>query len=210
VKYILDPSDHQYYREDGIKVPGVSEILKKSGIVDMSYMQENAPQLLEASQKKGTDIHRMLELYDKGIEDEESRKLEFEYGSYLDVWKDFLEQEKGAIQTRFIEYTFGNETLGFAGTLDRVIVINGHWAILDIKTGSKQKHHALQLAAYKFLLDHDRSDGAFGFVYKRYSVYLKEDGYKLAKYESNLDEPAFIGALNIVKWKETRQMTAVK
>ena len=93
-----------------------------------------------------------------------------------------------------IEKPFYNLEHGFAGTIDRVGILNGRRVVADIKTGQIQKWWPVQVAGYSILSGVDEN----------MTVRLKDCGsYKVYHY----DEPekykdVFVAALAINKFKE--------
>ena len=77
-------SDHSYWF-DGIRVPGVSEIIEGAGLTDPNAQKYYT----KFHADRGTAVHKACELYDKGILDEDS--LDPEVVGYLEAYKKFTE-----------------------------------------------------------------------------------------------------------------------
>ena len=86
----------------------------------------------------------------------------------------------------------------FAGTIDRVVVIDGELWIIDIKTTSSiHPHVGVQLAAYVAL-----SEGYYGGTYRRAALQLRGDGsFKVTEFSSWNDETCFNALLGIYHWQ---------
>lgn len=129
------------------KGPGFYEWLKKTG--------EDADEIRDEAGDKGSRVHRFTEAYDNG---EEVNLLD-EYGNTNCKMIEWAMFEKYIeFRTRFnveIEHTelhMVNPLLGYGGTLDRAIKLNGKRYRIDIKTGNGiYNHFWLQLAAYEKL-----------------------------------------------------------
>ena len=172
------------YECNGKKYPGVTQILKDCGLIDITwYTQETA--------MKGTYVHECLKLLDENVP-----LVMLDIGSdiegYIDAYLQFKKDTDYKILQ--IERPYIDKDLRFAGTPDRICAINGADCILDIKTGTKQEWHGLQLSGYKFLL------GEGSFLLR--ALYLNNNGkYKLESYKDLEYRNIFISALSIYHWK---------
>jgi hypothetical protein len=119
-------------------------------------MGEEADTIRDEAGRRGSIVHSLTERYDAG---EEITLLteHGEIGYKLNEWAmferyvdfrnchqfDILHNEFNVISTK----------LGFAGTIDRVIILNGKNYLVDIKTSNAvHEFYWLQLQAYKRLL----------------------------------------------------------
>jgi len=190
---IFDPESHIYRYGEKI-VPSVTQVLEEVGISDFSMVPKN---FMESAQKLGTDVHSLLELYDKNELDYDS--ISDQVAPYLPAWVNFLESSKSEIIE--IELKVGCEKYGYAGTLDRVLKINGRLAILDIKTGMKSPGHGVQTSAYGNAYFTDRR-----VKYDRYTWYVdKSHTWKLVKNDNPNDLNVFLGALTVCKFKRSNK-----
>ena len=163
-------SDHSYWY-DGVRVPGVSEIIDGVGLMDPAAKQHYTKFYAD----RGTAVHKATELYDKGTLDESS--LDPEIVGYVEAYKKFVaEHDPTWVE---IEKRGFNKQLFYAGTLDRAGFLNEAGAVvLDIKTGQKAKWHVIQLALYAMLLVQNQNPNL-----KLYGLYLKGNSiYKLVDY----------------------------
>jgi hypothetical protein len=83
--------------------------------------------------------------------------------------------------------------LGYTGTMDRVVRVNGVDIALDIKTGKIQRWTGVQLAAY------DLASGVTN--QERWGVQLGKDGeFKLVIYKDADDYATWLAALKVYKF----------
>ena len=137
----LTIDDQHVYRLDGNVVPGVNEILQDCGLVNTQYIK---PVYAE----RGKALHKACHLLDLGELDWSS--VPEEYLPFIEnyiAWK----QQTGAkiLESEVMLY---HSILGFAGTLDKIVDIDGEIGVVDLKFGQHMKHYPLQLTAYGYLL----------------------------------------------------------
>lgn len=131
--------DDHVYRIDGRIVPSVTQVIK--GGARTYYTAGSA--------ERGHRVHAATVMYDAGDTDVESYP-EYLKG-YVKAWAEFR-KDSGFTPTLVECMGAGVEEEGhFAGTIDRIGVINGRWVTLDIKSGGAEKGHLLQLAGYWLL-----------------------------------------------------------
>jgi hypothetical protein len=122
-----------YYFVDGIRVPSVSEIIKKHANKFNVYddYKNVDPEILRLAALKGTRLHKEIEDY----EINGNTYYSTEFNNYLRLKKrlnfEVLENEK-----IILLYNSNGKVVG-AGRLDMVIKINEELAILDIKRTSR-------------------------------------------------------------------------
>jgi len=181
----LDPETHTYLC-DGVVYPSVTQILQDEGFIDATWFTEYA-------RDRGTLVHRITHWYDTGELDMES--VDPALGGYLEGWIRF--REESGFDPQIIERPLASHTHRFAGTPDRIGVLNGDLAIPDIKSGAVQAWTGLQLAGYEIL---------YGQRVNRFGVQLTEDGkYKLIPFTDRNDRGVFMAALSTWWWKECNQ-----
>jgi hypothetical protein len=147
--------------QSGNYLPSVTTILdcypKTSAFYDwLKKVGEDADTIRDEAGDRGSIVHKLTERYDAG----EEVKLISETGSIdykLVEWAMFERyvefRRRFRINIIHSELHLLSDSLGFAGTLDRVIEFNGRLLILDIKTSnSLYDHYWLQMAAYEKLL----------------------------------------------------------
>ena len=180
---------HKYFVDD-IDTVCVSRILAAGGFSDFSKVRQN---ILEASQFKGTAIHKTTELFDKNTLEES--KLAQGNISYLAGWKKFLKKYDLSFQPDEIEIPLYSEFWGFCGTPDRFRIKDRD--IFDIKTGGMYPATALQMAAYQILVEEN-----YGIkIKRRIGIQLTPNGYNPIEYKSPKDRSVFLGAVGSYYWK---------
>lgn len=181
----LDPETHTYAC-DGVVYPSVTQILKDEGFIDATWFTDYA-------RDRGILVHRITHWYDTDELDMES--VDPALGGYLEAWIRF--REESGFDPQIIEQSLASHTHRFAGTPDRVGILNGNLAIPDIKSGAIQPWTGLQLAGYEVL---------YGQRVNRFGVQLTDDGkYKLIPFTDRNDRGVFLAALATWWWKEANQ-----
>jgi|ERR1051325_1165204 hypothetical protein len=151
-----------YLTESGNYVPSVTTILdcypKPPSFYDwLKKVGEDADTIRDEAGDRGSTVHKLTELYDEGVEvnliDEETGRIDYKLIEWA-MFERYVEFRRRFPATIIhSELHLLSDKLGFAGTLDRVIELNGRTLIIDIKTSnSLYDHFWLQMAAYKQLL----------------------------------------------------------
>lgn len=188
----FDDATHTYTL-DGVKVPGVTSIIEPI----RPDFDRVPPDVLERKRQLGTAVHLACELDDDG----ELEACDAVLLPYLQAWQKFR-ADTGA-QVIANERRMVHLSLRYAGTIDRLAVIDGERWLLDIKTSAgPHPSYGVQLAGYAELLA--ANDGP-GTVQRRASVHLFNDAsYKLAEFKNPNDAAAFRACLAIHNWKESQ------
>lgn len=152
-----------YYDENGNPVPSVTSILDAypKGPEYYAWLKkvgEDADTIRDEAGRRGSKVHQLAEQYDLGVEVsliDESEGL----GVTMAEWAMFTRYvefcERFPHENELIEANVISSELGYAGTLDRIISLNGVRILLDIKTSNAiYDSYWLQLAAYRNLLRH--------------------------------------------------------
>ena len=158
----IDFLDNRFYiTEAGNLVPSVTTILdcypKSPQFYDwLKKMGEDADAIRDEAGERGSTVHKLTEFYDEGQEVSllnENGSLGYKlsewamFERYIDFRKRF------PVEIIHTELHLSSDTLGTAGTLDRVIRFGNKVLIVDLKTSNVVSDHFwLQLAAYKKLL----------------------------------------------------------
>ena len=182
----FDEATHTYCW-DGKRVPGVTTILQALHNFD------GVPAgLLAIAQERGTAVHLACEYLDQGMLDEDS--IDPAIAGYVNAWRLFT-AELTPIWSH-IEARCFHKVMRYAGTVDRVGIINGKEYVLDIKTSiASHAVWGLQTAAYAHALEKER---AF-----RATVQLRIDGtYRLIEWDDKSDWPTFISLITINNFLE--------
>lgn len=118
-------------------------VLAKKAAVDWL---KNAPQRdTSKSAEDGTAVHDLCERIAAG---EKVGPIHPDFRPYIDRFQAFLDTYQP--EYLFIEETIWNDRLGYAGSFDAIVKIEGETILLDLKTTRSGVHAevALQLAAY--------------------------------------------------------------
>lgn len=168
--------DTRFYLSDSGKyLPSVTSVLdcypKPAAFYDwLKKVGEDADQIRDEAGNRGSTVHRLTEQYDAGEEVnliDESGNINYKLIEWS-MFERYVEfRQRFEFEVIFSELNLISDTLGFAGTLDRVIKFGDRLLIIDIKTSnSLYDHYWLQMAAYEKLLAEVQPD-------------LKIDGYAI-------------------------------
>lgn len=183
----LNQETHEY-AVDGAPVHGVSKILHAAGLIDSTWLSEEAL-------KRGSFVHQSIEYYLQGDLDEAS--LDPKLGGFLAAFKK-AERELGLVVDRapagspIVEHKIFHPILRYAGTVDLVVRKGGagHRIVIDLKTGSPDFWHPYQLAAYAMAFTED--------LVLRANLYLQPNGdYRWIERTDRRDFEIWKGALAI-------------
>jgi hypothetical protein len=150
-----------YFSETGVPIPSVTCILEcfpkgAEYYAWLKKMGEDADSVRDEAGRRGSRVHDLTEQYDNGlqvslIDDAENIGMSMHEWAMFERYVEFC--------TRFphdniaIEMNVVSEGLGYAGTLDRIKLINDRHVLVDIKTSNSiYDSYWLQLAAYRNLL----------------------------------------------------------
>lgn len=193
----FDPVLHEYFW-DGIWTPNVTLILRDAGLVVFHC----SPAVLEKARNFGKAVHKVAELWDKKILD--MKTVAKPLLAYLEGWKKFLAEWKPKIER--IEYRIHSERYGYAGTLDRGLVIRSR-GIFDIKTdqdaGPTGPQTAGYLGAYNEMNPKERAT-------ERYTIILKPNDYKPVQHKDRTDFSTFLACLQISNYKRKHNYKEVR
>lgn len=186
---VFDETRHLYFL-DGKHVPSVSRILRP--ITSAAYGTIDKDVLLRAAEF-GTAVHACTEFLDEGELDDSS--LQPEWIPYVDAYKKWHQDMHPTILN--IECRFACSK--YAGTIDRIVRIDGEDWIVDIKTTSEiHPHVGLQLAAYEALV---RNFTGTSKRLRRAALQLRGDGsYRFKVFNELGDYACFSALLNIYAW----------
>jgi hypothetical protein len=160
--------DNRFYLTgDGGYVPSVTTILEAYP-KDASYYKwlkdvgQDADTIRDEAGRRGSIVHELTEKYDMGeevsfITESGGPKFKMLEWSMFERWVDFTNRYNPTIE--MMECNMISSKLGFAGTLDRVIDLDGKKILLDIKTSNSiYPSYWLQLSAYAKLLKEVAND----------------------------------------------------
>jgi len=184
----FDETSH-VYRSGGNVVPSVTQVL--SPLVDFSGIPEH---VLDAKRQLGQKVHLACQLDDEDDLDEAS--VEQQVAPYLAAYRAFR-RDTGATVLLNEQRVFDPLML-FAGTLDRVLGLNGAKWLVDLKTCiSCPIAVGPQTAAYLRAL-------ADPSVTHRGALRLRPDGtYRLDALTDPNDWACFMACLTLRRFKES-------
>ena len=153
--------DARFYQTNDGYVPSVTTILEAypKDAHFYKWLKEvgsDADTIRDEAGRRGSVVHELTEQYDSGIEcsfigEQGFPKYKMNEWSMFERYVEFSETYKPTIEA--MEMHMISEKLGFAGTLDRIINLNGKSMLLDIKTSNAfHNFYWLQLSAYNELL----------------------------------------------------------
>ena len=150
-----------YQTQDGNYVPSVTHILDcyPKGAAYFNWLKENgkdADEIRDEAGRRGSVVHKLTEMYDAGEEVNlvnPNGSIDYKLNEWA-MFERYVEfRKRFSFTTDCIELNIISKELGYAGTLDRVITMDGKKILLDIKTSNAiYPSYWLQLAAYRSLL----------------------------------------------------------
>jgi len=182
----LDPVSHAYTLGNRI-LPSVTEIIRTAGLMGEWGQNDEESMLL------GRFVHEAAHLLDTGNYDHESGENQ--------PWKLHLEQyERFKADTGFkvkkSELSVYHPQFFYAGTLDKIGMLNDCIVILDLKTGARMPWHDIQVAAYANVYRAESIAKCFQLYLTPFNYYLREVSGLYAAFQ------VFLAALSIYRWKE--------
>lgn len=206
-KVQFDEATHTYTL-DGKELPSVTHIIRYLAVDKANNADPNAAAI---ARERGTLVHQEAMLFD--YTNSFSSDIDSDCAPYLEAYVQFVRDYKPGWE--LIEHQMGNKTLGFAGTLDRFGLIDGEYAILDIKTSCKVDMPSLsaQLTAYRSLLYKEYSPEKWDEILEKglnlYGLQLMRDGkYRLYKCDESVGDILFQSCLKI--YRATKAMKGVR
>lgn len=206
-KVQFDEATHTYTL-DGVELPSVTHIIRYLAVDKAKNADPNAAAI---ARERGTLVHQETMLFD--YTNSFSSDIDSDCAPYLEAYVQFVRDYKPGWE--LIEHQMGNKTLGFAGTLDRFGLIDGEYAILDIKTSYKVDMPSLsaQLTAYRSLLYKKYLPAKWDEILEKglnlYGLQLMRDGkYRLYKCDESVGDILFQSCLKI--YRATKAMKGVR
>jgi hypothetical protein len=150
-----------YSTEDGGFVPSVTTILEcyPKGAAYYNWLKENgkdADEIRDEAGRRGSVVHKLTEFYDAGYEVSlinPQGQIEYKLNEWAMFERYVNFRNRFQFVTDSIELNIISKELGYAGTIDRIIDMDGEKILLDIKTSNAiYPSYWLQLAAYRSLL----------------------------------------------------------
>ncbi|MGO4278245.1 PD-(D/E)XK nuclease family protein [Cupriavidus sp. RAF20_2] len=177
------------YTADGVVIPSVTQIL--APLNDLSFIK---PDVLQYKRELGTAVHKATELYDQGELDEATVPAVVQ--PYLNGW--IRLRAELSFEILGMEERVFHPAHRYAGTYDRLVLLDGKRCIWDLKTGGMFPSYGPQTAAYKNAVEKASGKRVEG----RYTVELRDDGtYRLHEMTDPEDWPVFLGCLALHRFK---------
>lgn len=186
----FDEALHEY-RLGGVRVPSVTQIL-----APLCSFEGIPREVLEAKRDLGQRVHFATQLDDEDDLDDSS--IEPDVIGYLEGYRRFR-RETGATVVLNEQRVF-DPVLRVAGTLDRVILLNGKKVLVDLKTSIVLPQAVgAQTSAYLRLLGDNT-------VTHRAALRLRPNGtYRLDMLTDSDDFSVFMACLTLWWFKESHQ-----
>ena len=194
----FDQESHTYWL-DGVQIDGVTSMLK-----DMEDLSSIPTEILARKAALGTAVHYATELDDQGLLDEDT--VHEEVRGYLEGWRLFKREHK--VEFISIEQKLAHRRMRYAGTVDRVMKVDGERGVWDIKTRLQiPPAVGVQLAAYNELV---RENGIADRRHKleNRAIQLKPDGtYQIYRFNHEEHYAAWIALLTLRNWRKSHERT---
>lgn len=194
----FDQESHTYWL-DGVQIDGVTSMLK-----DMEDLSSIPTEILARKAALGTAVHYATELDDQGLLDEDT--VHEEVRGYLEGWRLFKREHK--VELISIEQKLAHRRMRYAGTVDRVMKVDGERGVWDIKTRLQiPPAVGVQLAAYNELV---RENGIADRRHKleNRAIQLKPDGtYQIYRFNHEEHYAAWIALLTLRNWRKSHERT---
>ena len=173
----FDEAHHKYYDGD-IELPSVTTITRFC-----SYDSINGRGSDPFYRERGTKIHELCADYDFTDELPQGTGVDGYLKAYADFKRDYRIKD-----WLYVEYMIGSAKLGFAGTIDRVGVLDGKLIMPDIKTSSKLNKVALTAQLTGYLLAWNELAPINLFDPELYAIQLAKNGtYRFVKVEPDYE-----------------------
>lgn len=154
--------DSRFYKAgEDLYVPSVTTILEAypKGAAFAEWLKRNgedADAIRDEAGRRGSVVHKMTEVLDGGgtlslMDENGDPRYKLNEWAMLERYAEFRRMHPATIHA--MELNMVSAELGYAGTLDRVMTIDGTTYLLDIKTsGAIHDPYWMQQAAYEHLL----------------------------------------------------------
>ena len=197
---VFEPEDH-VYTVDGEVLPSVTGIVDSADMFPFGRANESPTFYME----RGRAVHAACQYDDEDRLDEST--VDEIIVSRLEAWRKFRRESK--VQIIANETPLWHPRLRYAGTLDRLVMWNGRYCILDLKCGKHVPAYGIQTAGYELLTELPESiiplripKPLFGLKIRRWGVHLADTGrYEIIEHEGQEDRAVFKACLRINNWK---------
>jgi hypothetical protein len=156
--------DQRYYYLGGQFCPSISTILEAypKDAHFFKWLKENgedSDRIKEDAGRRGSNVHKMTEDYDDGLEvsllnDKLHQQWSVAEWAMFTRYVEFRAMTQEDMEIKAVEMRLIDLELREAGTLDRYVILKGKNMILDVKTSNAiYPSYFLQLAAYRRLFE---------------------------------------------------------
>lgn len=189
----LEKEAHVYTDEKGRVIPGITTILTEARMLDTAWFTD-------VGKARGSAVHAACHYLDEG--DLDLGSVDPQIQGYVRAWEKFVRES--AFIPSLIEHVVWSDTYRFAATLDRFGIMNGNFAVIEIKTGEVEPWAGVQTAAQMIcLLEQNYAP----VIQKRGAVRLRKDGtYRWNGFEDEGDIQAALGAVAVYHWKRNHNI----
>jgi hypothetical protein len=182
-----DDATHTY-TEDGQRLVSITQAIASGGLTDSNWYNELATW-------RGSVVHACCEYDDQG--DLLESTVPVDAKGYLAAWRSARTQL--GVKFTEIEQARMHPIYRYAGRPDRIGVLpNGDRVVIELKTGSSARWHAIQTAAQANFFPEPRT-------FRRFSVILSGDGtfsmHEYTKASFSADWQCFQACLSIHNWR---------
>lgn len=186
--FTFDEAKHEYTLPSGLVIPSTTQVLRRVNLVSFEHVRAD---VLENKRGLGKAVHKITEFLDVEMADVPRDEIEFESITPVDAqprcraWEKFKRESKVEILGVEIQMVGEVNGMPYGMTPDRIAIVNGREAVLDIKNSEqKQEWEGIQLASYDMGLPPTESQ----LHRDRYSVHLRADGsYRLVPFTDEGD-----------------------
>lgn len=188
---LFDEVEH-VYRFNGVRVPSVTQVLQP-----LANFEGIPPEVLERKRSLGQRVHAATQFFDEDDLDESS--IEADVAPYLESYLQFMRHTGAKVVAN--EQRVFDPVLRYAGTLDRVMLINGEKVLFDLKTSfALPMSVGAQTAGYLRALRDPK-------VTRRAALRLRDDGtFRLDLLTDADDMSVFLACLALHNWKRKNNL----
>lgn len=136
----FEPLEH-VYTLDGRKLPSVTHILSKLGLIEEEWFTEE-------SRNRGTAVHEAIHYLNE--DDLDWSSIRPDYLGYIEAYERFCKES--GFEPLGAEWLLAHKKLHYAGALDAFGLMVGEKLVIDYKTGGPAPWHCFQGAGYIELL----------------------------------------------------------
>lgn len=176
---------------DGRIIPGITTILTAAQMLDPQWFTDEG-------KARGSAVHAACHYLDEN--DLIWRTVDPAIVGYVRAWEKF--KRESGFTPQLIEKTVWSDIHTAACTLDRCGPMQGHNAMVEIKTGEVEPWAGVQTAFQGVCVV---ELGLMPFIDLRGAAQLRADGtYRWKEFDEEADEAAALGAVATYHWKKNK------